>query len=329
MLKKKAPEFNGVVAWINSKPLQINDLIGKVVVIDFWTYTCVNCLRTLPHIKELWNKYKEQGLIIIGVHTPEFEFEKDIKNVENSVKRLNIEYPVAVDSNYSIWESYGNHYWPRQYLLNSDGMIVWDHIGEGGEEEIEDWIRKLLGENKKLTNPESKSRRKSLISKVKKKGNIITKMLTTPETYAGYLRNNGLGNGTFCQPGSCSNYKDEGNHLTGKVYLNGSWLQEKEYIKDEDDKEAYFAFKYSAKQINAVLGSFSGKPYEIILKLDNDYLTNSNKGYDVKIGKDGISYAYIDRADMYNLVDSKEFGSYDLKIITKSRDFMIFAFTFG
>jgi thiol-disulfide isomerase/thioredoxin len=140
-----APEFTGIAHWINSDPLTIAQLKGKVVLIDFWTYSCINCIRTLPYVTKWYDTYKDQGLVIIGVHTPEFPFEKETKNVETAVKRFNISYPVAQDNSFGTWNAYGNQYWPAEYLIDQNGNIVYTHFGEGNYEKTENAIRQLLG----------------------------------------------------------------------------------------------------------------------------------------------------------------------------------------
>ena len=140
-----APPIVGIDAWINSPPLQLADLKGKVVLIDFWTYSCINCIRTLPYIKDWYAKYHDKGLVIIGVHTPEFEFEKNLDNVKNAVKAFNILYPVALDSHYATWKSFQNQYWPAHFLIDKAGNIVYEHFGEGDYAITEHNIRYLLG----------------------------------------------------------------------------------------------------------------------------------------------------------------------------------------
>jgi thiol-disulfide isomerase/thioredoxin len=137
-----APSFEGGGAWVNSKPLALDDLTrqGKVVLIDFWTYGCYNCQNTLPYVKQWWDKYKDRGLVIVGVHTPEFSREHVLANVRDAVEREGIGWPVVQDNDYAIWRAYGNHYWPRFYLVDRRGQIVYDHIGEGAYDETERWI---------------------------------------------------------------------------------------------------------------------------------------------------------------------------------------------
>jgi thiol-disulfide isomerase/thioredoxin len=139
-----APELAGGGAWINSAPLTLAGLKGRVVLIDFWTYGCYNCTNTLPYIKQWWSSYKDQGLVIVGVHTPEFASEKVLENVQSAVKREEIGWPVVQDNDMNIWRAYGNHYWPHFYLIDDRGQIIYDHIGEGAYDETERQIQAAL-----------------------------------------------------------------------------------------------------------------------------------------------------------------------------------------
>ncbi len=140
-----APDFSGGGQWLNSEPLTIQALRGKVVVVDFWTYSCINCQRTLPYLRAWWEKYRDRGLVIVGVHTPEFEFEKDIDNLREATLKYGVTWPVVQDNDYRIWTAYSNHFWPHKYLVDRDGKIVYEHIGEGAYEETERRIQELLG----------------------------------------------------------------------------------------------------------------------------------------------------------------------------------------
>jgi len=142
--QRVAPNFVGIDNWLNSAPLNITDLRGKVVLIDFWTYGCYNCINTLPHVTRLYDTYKDKGLIVVGVHTPEFPFEKSIGNLQAALKRYGIRYPVAQDNEYATWNAYRNQYWPAQYILDQSGKIVFGHAGEGQYDEMERLVRKLL-----------------------------------------------------------------------------------------------------------------------------------------------------------------------------------------
>jgi len=140
-----APEIKGIAGWMNSKPLTIESLRGKVVLVDFWTYSCINCLRTLPHIEEWDKKYRNDGLVVIGVHSPEFKFEKDEKNIETAIAKYHIRYPVANDNALATWTSFNNSYWPAEYLIDQQGQVVYESAGEGDYDVTENNIRALLG----------------------------------------------------------------------------------------------------------------------------------------------------------------------------------------
>lgn len=165
-----APELIVGGQWFNSAPLKLSELKGKVVLIDFWTYTCINCIRTLPYNKTWYTKYKDQGLVIIGVHTPEFEFEHDAKNVSQAISDFGITYPVMQDNNYATWNAYHNNYWPALYLIDKNGQIVYTHFGEGNDDQTEAAIQKALGVTMPINNPQT----------------IVDTQ--TPETYVGATR---------------------------------------------------------------------------------------------------------------------------------------------
>ena len=141
----QAPEFAGIDHWFNSPPLRLSGLRGKVVLIDFWAYSCINCIRAMPHVEHLYETYKDKGLVVVGVHSPEFDFEHDPSNVRSAIERMGITYPVAMDSHLDTWNAWRNQYWPAQYLIDPDGRLIGHHYGEGGYEKMENAIRLLLG----------------------------------------------------------------------------------------------------------------------------------------------------------------------------------------
>ncbi|WP_431266670.1 thioredoxin family protein [Roseateles chitinivorans] len=144
MAGKPAPAFAGIDHWINSPPLKLDELRGKVVLVDFWTYTCVNCLNQLPHVKAWHEKYKDQGLVVVGVHSPEYEEERSTAGLKDAIARLGIRHAVAQDNDFKTWKSYGNRYWPAIYLIDKQGKIVYSHFGEGQYEQTEAQIQALL-----------------------------------------------------------------------------------------------------------------------------------------------------------------------------------------
>jgi cytochrome c biogenesis protein CcdA/thiol-disulfide isomerase/thioredoxin len=171
-----APEVTGISRWINSDPLTTRELRGKVVLVDFWTYSCINCLRTLPHVKAWYRTYRDRGLVVLGIHTPEFAFEHVAGNVEGAVRRLGIEYPVALDNDYGTWKAFQNQYWPAKYLIDRRGHVRYAHFGEGEYDTTEARIRTLLGESA------------GALPVAAKLSDPTPKTLLTPETYLGYQR---------------------------------------------------------------------------------------------------------------------------------------------
>lgn len=214
-----APDISTPDSFINTEKVSIRELIGKkVVLVDFWTYSCINCQRTTPYLNAWYEKYKEKGLEIIGVHTPEFEFEKDYNNVLAAVKKFSIKYPVVLDNDYSTWTSYGNRYWPRKYLIDINGQIVYDHIGEGAYEETERQIKKALKQlNFDVTQPQNVI-------------NVDFTKVSTPEIYFGSTRNSGL----------------------NKLFnLIGDWSIQAEYAENKTE-EAKITLNYKAKNVYMV-----------------------------------------------------------------------------
>jgi thiol-disulfide isomerase/thioredoxin len=140
-----APNFTGIDTWLNSAPLDLTQLRGKVVLVDFWTFDCINCAHTLPHVKDWYARYRDKGLVVVGVHTPEYAFEHDTANVRRAIRRYGIDYPVAQDNQYATWKAYGNEYWPAVYLIDQNGKLVYSHYGEGSYAQTEQAIRSLLG----------------------------------------------------------------------------------------------------------------------------------------------------------------------------------------
>ncbi len=289
-------------------------MLGKVVLLDFWTYSCINCLRSLPHIKKIYEKYKKNKFVLIGIHTPEFDFERISSNVKKAVKDFDIKYPVALDSDNTTWRLYGNRYWPKQTLIDANRKIRYGHVGEGGYNEIEENIVKLLQENNEKVNFKQE------------KEEFLSSFGISPETYAGSSRNEGIGNGAICIPGSCDHYNDPKKYDLNIIYLDGDWVQDNEYLKHEG-KKGSLIFKYNAHSINAVLVPNKNN-FESIVYLDNKYLTKNNAGKDIKF-KGKISYIVVGKARLYELTKTKNIEQHTLTLETSSKDFKLYAFTFG
>src|SRR6202789_3650205 len=176
--------LSGATGWINSEPLTAKQLKGKVVLVDFWDYSCINCIRALPYIRAWSQKYKDSGLVVIGVHTPEFDFEKQLPNVQKAVQKYGITYPIALDSNQAIWNAFHNEFWPAHYFIDAKGKVRFEHFGEGNYDQSEHWIQELLQE------PGGKPMPAGAVSIQAKgvEGAADTSDVRSPETYIGYAR---------------------------------------------------------------------------------------------------------------------------------------------
>jgi len=262
-----APEIKGIKQWINSPALNISDLKGKVVLVDFWTYSCINCIRTLPHVTSWYHNYKKDGLVIIGVHSPEFAFERQFDNVKRATEKFGITYPVALDNNLQTWDSYNNHYWPAHYLIDRNGRIVYIHFGEGNYDITENNIRYLLNlDEKKVDSSEAKPP----ISKDQ-----------TPETYLGTAR------------GERQVSDAQAIIPLHSWILTGEWLHKPQYIetKIKGDK---LSLHYQAKKVFLVMASADGKDKEIQINAGSQQkimTINHSQLYEIvnnKLSEDGI-----------------------------------------
>ena len=327
-----ASEIKGISGWINSQPLKIGGLLGKVVLVDFWTYTCVNCIRTLPYLKQWYEKYTDDGLVIIGVHTPEFTFEKEIQNVRKAVKKYGIRWPVALDNEYVTWEAYGNRYWPAKYLIDQDGIIRYTHFGEGAYSETESRIRELLEEaGPELIEGESElPDYQSLDPDFLKNPSVRpTRELFAAQVYL-YL-GGGRGHGP---PDKIVAYEDPGEHEKHLIYLQGPWHNSEESVKHARETvnfEDYMVLKYTAKSVNAVIKpeGVEAQPFKVLVRVDGEYVKPSYRGEDLVIEEDGRSFLYVDDPRMYSIVQAPSYGTHELMLSSNSPYFSVVTITFG
>jgi len=316
-----APELDGISGYLNTdgEEIKISDFEGKVVLVDFWTYTCINCIRTFPYLTEWDLKYADKGLVIIGVHTPEFEFEKDKDNVQAAVDKYNIEYRVVQDNDYTTWNAYENRFWPRKYLIDSDGYIRYDHIGEGGYEETEMKIQELLAEiGEDVSDME-----------ITEEGERRTQRSLTPELYAGYElalpRFQTIGNPEGFQLDQFFNFNLPDELRRDAIYLKGLWKSNPDNL-EFGGEEGSIVLEFSAGEVNIVADSLTGT-MEIEVFIDGDYVSESLAGEDVQFKEDGVAFVIIDRPQLYNVV-SGNYGNYRLELKVQ-KDFIFNAFTFG
>lgn len=261
----KSPEIVGIINWINSPPLSLMQLQGKVVLIDFWTYSCINCLRTLPYLEKWYQDYKDKGFVIIGVHTPEFEFEKDPQNVAEAASRLGVKYPIAQDNDYKTWEAFHNHYWPAHYLIDAKGDLRMIHFGEGGYIETENAIRKLLGMPQLM------------MEEVK-----LSKRPITPETYLGLLRGKSFTAENQIVPMEIAQYDYKTPLQEDKVGLKGAWMVENEKITSASD-ESKLDLNFLARDVYLVLSGTNKLPLKVILdgKPYGEIKVDGDRKYDI------------------------------------------------
>ncbi|HEV2339655.1 MAG TPA: cytochrome c biogenesis protein DipZ [Patescibacteria group bacterium] len=307
-----APNFIGIDKWLNTdKPLTINSLKGKVVLVDFWTYTCINCIRTLPHVTSWYDKYKDNGFIVIGVHTPEFQFEHDSNNVVNAIKMYNIHYPVAQDNEYATWNNYNNEYWPAEYLIDAKGLIRRTHFGEGEYNQMEMAIRSLLQEaGQKVT------------ATLDTKPDQTPQSQISPETYLGskrmqyYFPSGNVGNGI--QTFSLSNNLSQNSFSYG-----GQWTITDEYAISGNN--AALNYNFSASKVFIILRPGSAKNPIVKVFLDGKIIDPSLAGSDVKNG-----IITINRDRLYSIVDLKgQTGNHILKLEFQTSGVQAYTFTFG
>ncbi len=300
-----APEIIPGGEWFNTKPLTLAELKGKVVIIDFWTYTCINCQRTLPYVKEWWKKYQDKGLVIIGVHAPEFEFEKDKNNLAQAIKDFKLTYPIVQDNDFSTWRAYDNHYWPAKYIIDKDGFIRYTHFGEGEYDKTEEVIQELLKETG--------------ISTFSPPNNpIINTYGRTQETYLGYGRLDHFSSPGQIKQNISTSYTSPTSLPENTFSLNGKWTIMKDYAVPE--KGSKLTFSFDAKEVYLVM-KITGKPAQISVYIDNKIqdFGEDNANGEVTVNSDKL----------YKLILLQTPGKHVLRLEFKDANAQLFAFTFG
>ncbi|OGI65535.1 hypothetical protein A3A95_02955 [Candidatus Nomurabacteria bacterium RIFCSPLOWO2_01_FULL_39_18] len=310
--KKKftlAPDISTPDGFINTNnlPITISEFKGKkVVLLDIWTYSCINCQRTIPYLKEWHKKYEGEGLVIIGLHTPEFSFEKVQKNVEKAAKDFGIKYPVVLDNDFSTWNAYKNRYWPRKYLIDVDGYIVYDHAGEGQYKETEVAIQKALMERADRLNMDMEV--SSNISSPENVVSVDSSKVRSLEIYFGWGRNEFLGNGVASATGE-QVFTLPKSILPNKLYLEGIWVFNYEYA--ENKNTASIVFNYEAKNVYMAAGS--------------------SEGVEIEIYKDDVFVKKITIKNemLYSMIEGSDYGKHELHIVIPKARLQVFTFTFG
>lgn len=288
-----APELAGISHWINSDPQTIASLKGKVVLIDFWTYSCINCVRTLPYVTKWYDTYKDKGLVVIGVHTPEFAFEKVTGNVENAVKADKINYPVAQDNDYKTWTAYKNQFWPAHYLIDKDGNIVYTHFGEGSYDETEKAIRTLLGIDGDYQAPQPAE----------------SNQANSPEMYFGLARQKQFAS-TEKASTSEQIYTYPKKLGDNQFALEGNWQFNQETAIHNN---GFGRIKLNFNAAKVFMVAQSAEPTTIRVYVDGTLI----KG------------VVVSNSDLYQLYDSIAGGKHTMEIEVPDSGFQAFTFTFG
>ncbi len=305
-----APEFTGIDSWINSDPLTLKQLKGKVVLVDFWTYSCINCQRTQPYLNAWYDKYHDKGLVIVGVHAPEFAFEKIPANVQRAVQDENIKYPVALDNNFATWNAYENRFWPAKYLIDQDGKVRFTHFGEGAYDETEQAIQQLLKET----------------------GDMVSDNITgetpdtagqTPETYLGYERAENFANADQFQADKPVDYSLKDSLQTNSWSLGGTWQIGAQDTVAQGDNNT-LRIKFSAKKVFLVMNGPAGSTAR--LSLDGKAVTSDRNG-GPDVGPGGL--VTIDSPRLYKLISLPTFTKDATLDITVPKGVQVNAFTFG
>jgi thiol-disulfide isomerase/thioredoxin len=286
------PEINPE-GWLNTDGLSADDLVGRVVVVDFWTYSCVNCVRTLPYLRAWWDRYKSDGLVIIGVHSPEFEFEKKDANVAAAVKKLDVTWPVAFDDDMDIWETFENQYWPAKYVFDRDGRLRFTHFGEGAYDDTEKVLRSLLGVKADA----------ALAGTAREPNPPVATV--TPETYLGSARAVG----------------DE-------AAVEGEWQTTPEYVQSSA-ADAAIRLDYNASEVNLVMATADGAPIDVVVELDGGPVPARYRSDEVIVDPQGRTIVRVQASDLYHLIKNDAVEQHTLRLTPLAPGLQAFAFTFG
>jgi cytochrome c biogenesis protein CcdA/thiol-disulfide isomerase/thioredoxin len=314
------PSLAGATQWINSPPLTTASLRGKVVLVDFWTYSCINCIRALPYVRGWADKYKDHGLVVIGVHAPEFAFEKDPANVARAVKDLGVNYPVALDNSYAIWQGFHNQYWPAHYFIDAQGQIRHHHFGEGGYADSEDLLRRLLTDagQKNLPGGYVSAARQGVEAAASHSAAV------SPETYVGYARALNVAGGTLTHD-EAWDYHAPDALARNQWSLDGRWVVHREYAQ-LDKAGGRIVYRFRGRDLHLVLGpAADGKPVRFRVRIDGK-TPSADHGMDTDADGNGV----IDTQRLYQLVRQTG-GSgerlFDIEFLDPG--VQAYAFTFG
>ncbi len=317
-----SPELYGDF-WFNGEPVSIRDLRGSVIPIDFFDYTCNGWIRTLPYLKDWHRKYREFGVVVVGVHTPQFGFARKAEVLQKALERAGVQHPVVVDNEGLLWSAFGTRVWPTKYLVDKDGFIRYTQQGEGNYQQFERALQQLIvhagfrGRLPDLTEP---------LRDTDFPGSLVHRQ--SGEIHLGYLRG-AFGNKDGYNPESTVEYVDPGIYLPERFYAKGKWLSAREHFSFNGDpgESGSVTIRYEAAEVNAVLNSPAAVG-EIVVRQDGTTLGKETSGEDIVKGSDGASLVLVDSPRMYNLVRNREYGNHVLSLTVSSPQMEIYTFSF-
>ncbi len=318
--------------WINASPGIVDSLGGKVVLFDFWDYTCVNCIRTLPYLKEWYKRYSGDGLVIIGVHSPEFQFAKKRRNLEKAAEKFGLMYPIVMDNDFKLWNEFGNQSWPEEYLFDANGVLRYNHIGEGEYGNTEGMIQKLLKESDpKLSFPPVMQP----VRPTDVPGAVC--YLPTAETYLGYERGH-IGNGEGHADDKILEYPRPKTVKKDRFYLVGKWEVHPQYVRYAGKSgNGRLLINYAASSVNLVIRPDSAgavdknihHSFRVYVYEDGLPVPEGERPADMRSDHSGRTYIAVTFPGMYDIISGKDFGRHDLTLEPGSDAFAAYAFTFG
>jgi len=311
--------------WFNGGPVFLSELHGQAALVDFWDYSCAASLHALPYVQEWHRRYRDSGLVVVGVHTPKFQFGRDPENLGRAIERLGIAYPVVMDNTEMIWATYGNRSWPTKYLVDRDGYIRCQNIGEGNYRSFERSLQSLLHD----AHPQEDL--PDLMDPLRETdvpGVVCYR--ATPEVFGGYVRGS-LGNVEGYLPESDVEYQDPGFYISGRFYLQGSWRAERECTRwlGPRDEKACLSMLYSGIAINVVIAPPERTSTRVIVEQDGRPLTADSSGDDIAVGEDGRSTLTVDMPRLFSVAKNREFGEHLLRLTPESPGTAVYSLSSG
>jgi thiol-disulfide isomerase/thioredoxin len=310
--------------WFNSEPLPVSALRGQVILLEIWDYTCISSHRVMPYVKEWDCKYRDHGLVVIGVHAPKFPFARDPAEVQKAIRRLGIGFPVVMDNQHLIATQYGNRVWPSIYLIDKNGFVRFQSEGEGSYDVIERAIQSLIHDARVgETLP-------TLMGPVRDEDKPgVACYRSTPEIYSGYVRGS-IGNVEGYSPESAVDYVDPQVYLPGRFYADGPWLNQRDCLSfiGQTGRQGHLILKYHALEVNAVLRSERKVSCGLVISQDGRSLDEETKGLDILLDPGGCSLVSVLEGRLYNLVRNREYGEHTLRMAVGADGLALYSFSF-